>query len=121
MVSTVEAEKATLVSKAAVLASQLFDPADQVIASRFIARFYEHVPPADVAERTPRNLYGAAQSLWRFGGRRRRGQAKIRIYNPDTATDGWCYNIASTRPRRRVSKAPSYALHSQPYRSNRLQ
>jgi glutamate dehydrogenase len=88
-VSTVEAKKSTLVSKAAVFASQLFDPVDQAIANRFIARFYEHVPPADVAERTPRNLYGAAISLWRFGERRRPGQAKIRVYNPDAATDGW--------------------------------
>jgi len=89
MVSTVEAKKATLVSKVAVLAGQLFDPADQAIANRLIAQFYEHVPPADVAERTPRDLYGAALSLWRFGERRRLGQPKIRIHNPDSAVDGW--------------------------------
>src|ERR1700720_2506107 len=63
MVSTIEAKKATLVHKAAALAGQLFDPADQAGANRFIAQFYEHVPPADVAGRTPRNLYGAALSL----------------------------------------------------------
>src|SRR5215831_13579771 len=89
MVSTVEAKKATLVSKVAVLAGQLFDPADQAIANRFIAQFYEHVPPADVAERSPRNLYGAALSLWRFAGRRRPDQAKIRVHNPDADADGW--------------------------------
>ena len=89
MVSTIEAKKATLVHKAAALAGQLFDPADQATANRFIAQFYEHVPPADVAERTPRNLYGAALSLWRFGERRRPGQAKIRVHNPDPAADGW--------------------------------
>ena len=38
---------------------------------------------------TPRNLYGAALSLWRFGERRRPGQAKIRVHNPDPAADGW--------------------------------
>jgi len=89
MVSTIEAKKATLVHKAAALAGQLFDPADQAAADRFIAQFYEHVPPADVAERTPRNLYGAALSLWRFGERRRPGQAKIRVHNPDPAADSW--------------------------------
>jgi glutamate dehydrogenase len=89
MVSTIEAKKAILVQKAAALAGELFDPADQATADRFIAQFYEHVPPADVAERTPRNLYGAALSLWRFGERRRSGQAKIRAYNPDPAADGW--------------------------------
>ncbi|MBV8507741.1 MAG: NAD-glutamate dehydrogenase, partial [Alphaproteobacteria bacterium] len=89
MVSTIEAKKATLVNKAAALAGQLFDPADQAAANRFIAQFYEHVPPADVAERTPRNLYGAALSLWRLGERRRPGRAKIRVHNPDPAVDGW--------------------------------
>src|SRR5947209_3715270 len=91
MVSTIEAKKATLVHKAAALACQLFDPADQATANRFIEQFYEHVPPSDVAERTPRNLYGAALSLWRFGERRRPGQAKIRVHNPDPAADadGW--------------------------------
>src|SRR5258708_4941745 len=89
MVSTIEAKKATLVHKAAALAAQLFDPADQATADRFIVQFYKHVPPADVAERTPRNLYGAALSLWRFGERRRPGQAKIRVHNPDPAVDGW--------------------------------
>src|SRR2546421_3372016 len=89
MVSTIEAKKATLVHKAAALADQLFDPADQAIANKFIAQFYEHVPPADVAERTPRNLYGAALSLWRFGERHRVGPAKIRIYNPDPVAGGW--------------------------------
>ncbi|HEX3417264.1 MAG TPA: NAD-glutamate dehydrogenase domain-containing protein, partial [Stellaceae bacterium] len=89
MVSTIETKKATLVHKAAALAGQLFDPADQATADRFIAQFYEHVPPADVAERTPRNLYGAALSLWRLGERRHPGQAKIRVHNPDPAADGW--------------------------------
>jgi len=89
MVSTIEAKKTALVHKAAALAGQLFDPADQAITIRFIAQFYEHVPPADVAERTPRNLYGAALSLWRFGERRRPGQAKIRVHNPDPTADGW--------------------------------
>src|SRR5437762_12951480 len=91
MVSAIEAKKATLVHKAAALACQLFDPADQVIAKKFIAQFYEHVPPADVGERTPRNLYGAALSLWRFAERRHPGQTKIRVYNPDPAADadGW--------------------------------
>ena len=37
----------------------------------------------------PRNLYGAALSLWRFAERRRPGQAKIRVHNPDPAADGW--------------------------------
>ena len=58
-------------------------------ADRVIAEFYRHVAAADVAARSPRDLSGAALSLWRFAGRRRPGQAKVRVYNPDLAADGW--------------------------------
>jgi glutamate dehydrogenase len=89
MASTTEAKKAALVKKTADLAGGLLDPAEQTIAQRFITEFYAHVPPADVAERSPRNLYGAALSLWHFAERRRPRQAKIRVHNPDPLADGW--------------------------------
>src|SRR6516225_4817071 len=89
MITTTEIKKAALLKKASVLAEGLLDPAERTSAKRFIAEFYAHVPPADVAERTPRNLYGAALSLWHLGKRRRLGQAKIRVHNPDPAADGW--------------------------------
>src|SRR5712675_1589055 len=89
MISTAEAKKAALICKAAALAGETLDPAEEATAKRVITEFYEHVPPADVAERSPRNLYGAALSLWRFAERRRPGQAKIRVHNPDPVADGW--------------------------------
>src|SRR6267378_3223945 len=89
MISTADAKKAALICKAAALAGETLDPAEEATAKRVITEFYEHVPPADVAERSPRNLYGAALSLWRFAERRRPGQAKIRVHNPDPVADGW--------------------------------
>ncbi len=89
MTSTIEAKKSNSVKKAAALAGELPDPGEQAIAARLIAEFYEHVPPGDVAARSPRDLYGAVLSLWRFAERRRTGQAKIRVYNPDPEIDGW--------------------------------
>ena len=89
MASTTEAKKAALVKKTVALAGDLLDPAEQTIAQRFISEFYAHVPPADVAERSPRNLYGAARSLWHFAERRHPRQAKIRVHNPDPLADGW--------------------------------
>ena len=73
MASTIEEKKTALVGKAARLAGELPDPERRSIAQRLIAEFYQHVPPADVAERSPRNLCGAAVSLLRFAERRRRG------------------------------------------------
>jgi glutamate dehydrogenase len=89
MASALEEKKNTLVGKAKAVAAARLGPAEEAIAGQIIARFYEHVPPADVAERSPRDLSGAALSLWRFAERRRPGQAKIRVYNPDLAKDGW--------------------------------
>jgi glutamate dehydrogenase len=89
MASAVEERKDTLVAKAKAVAATLVGAAEQATAERVIAKFYEHVPPADVAERSPRDLCGAALSLWRFAERRRPGQAKIRVHNPDPAKDGW--------------------------------
>ena len=54
-----------------------------------ITKFYEHVPPDDVAARGPKELCGGALSLWRFAKRRRPGQPKIRVYNPEPDLDGW--------------------------------
>ena len=84
-----EAKKAKLIRKAALLCEEAIDPGEREIAARVIARFYEHVPPGDVAERPPRDLGGGALAMWRFARRRRPGQAKIRVYNPEPDVDGW--------------------------------
>jgi glutamate dehydrogenase len=89
MASTIHAKKSALLDKAAALAGELVDPAEEATVKRVIAELYQHVPPVDVAERSPRDLYGAALSLWRFAQRRRPNQAKIRAYNPDPIEDGW--------------------------------
>jgi glutamate dehydrogenase len=84
-----EAKKETLVRKAVAFAQEALDPTDHDTAARVIGAYYEHVPPADVTEHSPRDLSGAALSLWHFAERRRPGQAKIRVYNPEIAADGW--------------------------------
>src|SRR5271169_5195796 len=84
-----EAKKAKLVGKAVAFAREALDPADHAAAERVIGAYYEHAPPADVVGRSPRDLSGAALSLWHFAERRRSGQAKIRVYNPEIADDGW--------------------------------
>jgi len=85
---TIEAQKAALVRDAQILADQKAEAAERAPLQRFIAELYEHVPPSDVAARTPADLYGAALALWRFGARRQPGRAKVRVHNP-THRDGW--------------------------------
>jgi glutamate dehydrogenase len=88
-VGTLEAKKIALVEKAAAFAQDTLDATQRATAERFVDEFYEHVPPADIAGRSPEDLWGAALSLWRFAERRRPDQAKTRVYNPDPAADGW--------------------------------
>jgi glutamate dehydrogenase len=89
MTGAIERKKAAFVRKAATLAAEMVDAAERATAERVIGEFYEHVPPADVVGRRPRDLCGAALALWHFAERRRPGQAKIRVHNPDPAADGW--------------------------------
>src|SRR6516164_6225798 len=89
MAVALETRKIALVEKAAAFARETLDPTQWAMAERVITAFYEHVPPVDVAERSPRDLCGAALSLWRFAERRHPGHAKVRVYNPDLASDGW--------------------------------
>jgi glutamate dehydrogenase len=89
MASTIETKKAVLVHKAEAFAAETLRAADEATRKRAIAKFYEHVPPSDVAERSPRDLCGAALSLLQLAERRRPGQAKIRVFNPDPLADGW--------------------------------
>ena len=88
VVGVIEAKKEALLEKARAIAAGLLEADRRAAAERFITAFYEHVPPADVGERGPRDLCGAALSLWHFGDRRRPSHAKVRVYNPDRAADG---------------------------------
>ena len=89
MASTIELEKAERVRDAENLAAVRLNGAEQPPLRRFIALLYEHVPPADVAQRSPDDLCCAALALWQFASHREPGRAKVRVYNPTLETDGW--------------------------------
>jgi glutamate dehydrogenase len=55
----------------------------------FVRQFYRWVPPGDLAERSPRDLHGAAMAVWDFASRRAPGSASVRAYNPGLAEHGW--------------------------------
>ena len=77
------------VAAAAALAAGRLDAARAGMVQRFLKQFYARVPPADVIERGPEDLYGAALSLWQFAQTRLPGRAKIRVINPKIEVDGW--------------------------------
>jgi glutamate dehydrogenase len=59
------------------------------LAETFAHHYYQGVPPADLIDRDPLDLYGAALAHLRFGQQRQPGQAKVRVYNPQIERHGW--------------------------------
>jgi glutamate dehydrogenase len=77
--------KAELVAAAQRLVGTDGEPAPR----RFIAALYEHVPPSDMLAREAADLCGAGLALWRFAAQRPVGTVRLRVYNPEIASDGW--------------------------------
>jgi glutamate dehydrogenase len=86
---TIEATKTALVRAAQKLAARQTEAAARAPLRRFIAELYRHVPPSDVAARSPADLCSGALALWRFAAHRQSGSAKVRVYNPTAGKDGW--------------------------------
>ena len=55
---------------------------DAALADRFVRLFYRDVAAADLVERDPLDLYGAALALFRFGQERRPGRAEAAGLQP---------------------------------------
>ena len=86
--------------KAGELESELIDavceriherlPGDQAApCERFVRQYYHWVPAEDLADRGQSDLYSAAIAHWNFARERAPGEAKVRVYNPDSERDGW--------------------------------
>ncbi|HJS93734.1 MAG TPA: NAD-glutamate dehydrogenase [Solirubrobacteraceae bacterium] len=86
--------------KGADLESELIDtvcerirerlPADQQQpCEAFVRQYYQWVPPEDLADRNPLDLYGAAVAHWNLAQQRAPGEAKVRVYNPEFEQHGW--------------------------------
>ncbi|SDG11154.1 glutamate dehydrogenase (NAD) [Limimonas halophila] len=55
----------------------------------FVRQFYRHVPPDDLLDDEPDNLYGRALAMYAFAQQRQPGQARVRVYNPDHEEHGY--------------------------------
>jgi glutamate dehydrogenase len=65
-------------------------PADRADdCEEFTRQYYHWVPPDDLEDRSADDLYGAALSHWQLALERGPGEAKVRVYNPGEAEDGW--------------------------------
>lgn len=65
-------------------------PAKQLpVVLSFLAQYYLHAPPNDLAARSISDLYGAAVSHLALMRQRTAGEYKRRLFNPSLETDGW--------------------------------
>src|ERR671914_905013 len=58
-------------------------------AEEFVRQYSRRVPPEDLAELDPLDLYGAALAHLSFARHRDPGAASVRVYNPDFEQHGW--------------------------------
>jgi len=84
-----DVQKTELINGLVAEATERLGTADGAAVAAFIRRYYDRVPPSDIAERSRASLFGAALAHWKFGARRARGQAKVRLYNPTLEDHGW--------------------------------
>ena len=59
------------------------------LARGFVESCYDGVAYEDMLEMSPADLEGSALGLFEFAYRRRRGQSKVRVYNPTARRHGW--------------------------------
>src|SRR5262245_59711917 len=55
----------------------------------FVRQYYRRAPVADLEQRDPLNLYGAALSHRDFARRHAPCEARVRVYNPTFEQHGW--------------------------------
>ena len=84
-----EEQKNEAVEAVAALATRRLGDGHAAAVARFVRRFYSHVPPEDILDRAPEDLYGAALSLWRFAETRPPGRARLRVIDPRVEEEGW--------------------------------
>jgi glutamate dehydrogenase len=81
--------KAELIDRVAERLRERLERARAETAERFLRQFYANVPPDDILDESPDNLYGSALALWNLGQKRPPGACKIRVYNPRPEEQGW--------------------------------
>ncbi|MDX9861816.1 MAG: NAD-glutamate dehydrogenase, partial [Rhodospirillales bacterium] len=82
-------QKTELINGLVAEAKERLGATEGAAVGAFIRRYYDRVPPSDIAERGRASLFGAALAHWKFAARRAGGQAKVRVYNPTLEDHGW--------------------------------
>jgi glutamate dehydrogenase len=72
----------------AYIKTQLLEK-ESILLQAFAKRYFGSCSLEDLREHTIENLYGILYSHWKFIYQQKAGEAKIRIFNPESEKDGW--------------------------------
>jgi glutamate dehydrogenase len=91
MHSRLEKEKQELLVEASAMAGQRSGSTalSQEEALSLLEKYYAHVAPEDLTERTPLDVYGAAVSQYRLASMRPQGTATVRVFTPSIDENEW--------------------------------
>ncbi len=71
------------------LAASRLDAVRLKMVEGLAAEYFRRLDPEDLNDRTPEHLLGALLSHMQLGEKREPGRAKMRVYSPALAEDGW--------------------------------
>ena len=83
-----ERQQAGLIDKIVRQARRSLKGRKALAAAGFVRTYYSNVPPQDLLQRKPADLWGAASSHWKLASSRARNQAKVRVYTPRAEKHG---------------------------------
>ena len=89
MTDTAEQVKEALLDALIDLAERRGQGAQRVVSEALFRHYFDRVPPQDLSEKDPIDLYGAAVRHIQLAERRQPAESLVRVYNPNSDEDGW--------------------------------
>ena len=83
------AKKDSIVAGVKAYADGQVAAGDREDVKRFIDGFYGASAPEDIINLAVSDLFAVAHSMWRLAASRKRGQVRLKVFNPKADRDGW--------------------------------
>ena len=89
MADTAEQVKGALLDAVVELSERRSLGTSYATSEATLRHYYARVPPQDLTNKNPIDLYAASVRHFQSGERRQQTESIVRVYNPDTDHDGW--------------------------------
>jgi glutamate dehydrogenase len=89
MPGVAERQAADIIKSVADASRKTIKKDAQARFERFLAAYFQNVPPQDLKTSTPETLFSIAHGHFQLGAARRPNTTLVRVFNPDRKKDGW--------------------------------